>query len=248
VVPQDSEARRRRGDAAQTAALPVQLIYPPSKNTYEQRLAEEFPDLVLRGAQCELHGCRWAEDVFGAPRGTPLAVELGCGLGHWLAREACSHPDQLFLGIDWKYRAVYATARKLRRLPRPNARVLRSHAGRLPRMFAAEEISAVHAYFPDPWPRESQSQKRILHRTFLAQMAPLLRPGARIRVKTDDMKLFRWGIAQVRCLSDLYVIDVEIEDLHRSGHEAAGSLTLFEEVFLRQGLAIKFLEFRRCGA
>jgi tRNA (guanine-N7-)-methyltransferase len=89
-------------------------------------------------------------------------VEIGFGKGRYLLRSATENPGQRFLGIEVAsqyFRLVRdrATRRKL-----DNTLLLRGEALYLlsvvlPRGFA----SAVHVYFPDPWPKARHQNRRL---------------------------------------------------------------------------------------
>jgi tRNA (guanine-N7-)-methyltransferase len=243
----EADARSvRRGDPlARLERLPAGVVYPPSRNPYDRRLAEEFPDLVLRGPDTERYAGRWRSEVFGVGSEARISLELGCGNGHWLTHLAEHHPGELFLGMDWSFKAIYAAASKLKKRGLRNARLLRGNIGRLSRIFGPAEIDRAYILFPDPWPRESRAHKRMVSRNLLQRLARALKPGTRVWFKTDDLPLFRFAREELAALGELYRVTEAIHDLHRSGHEAAGFVTLFERIFINQGLAIKFLEFER---
>ena len=46
-------------------------------------------------------------------------------------------------------------------------------------------ITAMHIYFPDPWPKKKQKKRRLIDGLFLELAASRLQPGGTLRIATD---------------------------------------------------------------
>jgi tRNA (guanine-N7-)-methyltransferase len=110
--------------------------------------------------------------------------------------------------------------------------MLLADAGR----FVAETVadgclSAVHAYFPDPWPKKRHHKRRLLQGPFLEQVERVLVRGGRLQVVTDHQDYFS-QIEQVFRESSL-----ELTDFRSPGstenEELVGSN--FERKYRREG-------------
>jgi tRNA (guanine-N7-)-methyltransferase len=67
-----------------------------------------------------------------------------------------------------------------------NVRVFVGDALRLLReRVAAGTLDAVHAFFPDPWPKARHHKRRLFQPAHVALLASRLRPGGTIRCATD---------------------------------------------------------------
>src|SRR5437899_443181 len=82
-----------------------------------------------------------------------LEVELGTGDGSFLVQWAGLHPERNFLGVERLLGRLRKTNRKAGRLHLDNVRLMRIEAGYfLEYMLPSDAVSALHVYFPDPWP------------------------------------------------------------------------------------------------
>ena len=51
--------------------------------------------------------------------------------------------------------------------------------------------SALHIYFPDPWPKKKHRQHRLINENFPALARAALAPGGKIYLRTDDADYFQ---------------------------------------------------------
>lgn len=116
----------------------------------------------------------------------PLEVEIGSGRGSFLIAEGEARPGTRFLGVEWARRYWLFAADRLRRRERTNARILRADALEVFRALPPGSVSAVWAFFPDPWPKRRHSHRRLLARTeFYDAVERALAPVGSFRVVTD---------------------------------------------------------------
>src|SRR5436305_9968338 len=90
-------------------------------------------------------------------------VEIGFGKGRYLLRRCQEDPDRRFLGIEVAGKYQRRFVERARRRGLANWIALRGEAlyllaAVLPRRFA----TAVHVYFPDPWPKSRHQKRRSL--------------------------------------------------------------------------------------
>jgi len=127
--------------------------------------------------------------LFGNDR--PLELEIGSGKGTFLLGEAGARPEVNFLGIEYARRYWIFAADRLRRAERGNARVVLAEASTFVRDFIENEtLSAIHVYFPDPWPKTRHHRRRLLQPAFVEELASKLKPGARLSIATDHREYF----------------------------------------------------------
>src|SRR3954466_15088321 len=84
----------------------------------------------------------------------PVELEIGMGKGTFLTEQARARPETNFFGIEWaRWFWRYASDR-LRRHNCLNARTVRAEASFFLTEFVPDaSLSALHIYFPDPWPK-----------------------------------------------------------------------------------------------
>jgi tRNA (guanine-N7-)-methyltransferase len=172
------------------------------------------------------------------PVDRPLEVELGSGDGGFLCAWAQLHPDRNFLGIERLLGRLRKLDRKGRRLGLDNLRLVRIEAFYfLKCLVPPDSISALHIYFPDPWPKRRHWKNRLFNPEFVQAVARTLRHHGHIFVRTDSADYFA-QIEEVLEGGDLF-LPVETPD------ELKAVLTDFEREFHARGLPTLEAAWRR---
>lgn len=181
--------------------------YRPSNHPYAARF-QDLPRSAPTGFTCsetEQFRGHWRE-FFGARPEQRLHVEIGCYHGESLIEMARRFPDELFVGIEWKFRESYKAAEKALREPLPNLCFLRANVARLPWIFAPGEIDRTWILFPDPWPKLGHHKWRVLHSDFFRALGLLLDTGKEVMIKTDHCDYAHFigdALAEAGCFSNL---------------------------------------------
>src|SRR4051812_41140555 len=88
------------------------------------------------------------------PQNQPLEVELGSGDGGFIAQWAKLHPERNFIAVERLLGRLRKIDRKGQRAGLTNLRALRLEAWYvLEYLLKPGAASAIHIYFPDPWPK-----------------------------------------------------------------------------------------------
>ena len=131
------------------------------------------------------------ERLFDAPQ--PLEIELGAGDGSFLAAWAAQHPGRNFLAVERLLGRLRKIERKIRRAGLLHVRLMRIEAGYfLEYMLPPGSVSAIHIYFPDPWPKRKHWRNRLINDAFAEVVARAVVPGGVIYLRTDK-ELFAFG-------------------------------------------------------
>jgi tRNA (guanine-N7-)-methyltransferase len=126
------------------------------------------------------------------PHRHPLEVELGSGDGSFLATWAEQNRDRDFLGVERLLGRLRKLDRKAARLGLSNLRLMRVEASYFVNyLLLPASVSALHLYFPDPWPKRKHRKNRLVNATFSAAVARVLVPGGAIHLRTDDEDYFQ---------------------------------------------------------
>ena len=129
------------------------------------------------------------EEVF--PKSQPVEVELGSGDGSFLARWAEANPCVNYVGVERLIGRLKKLDRKGRRLELKNLRLIRFEASYLLRfLLPKSSVSALHIYFPDPWPKRRHQDKRLVNPSFPQLAEAVLVPGGIVWLRTDSVDYF----------------------------------------------------------
>jgi len=178
--------------------------------------------------------------VFG--RSAPLAVEIGCGTGHFILERARQQPGTDFLAIDIYNKGCLKTCRKLEAAGIGNVRVLRIEARELlDRAIPDATLQAIYINCPDPWPKQRHRERRLVNQEFLELALHRLAPGGELFFSSDQ----RDYVEQVAAL--LAGIPALRNQLPAPFvHALPGyPLSKYMRRFLDQGLPMHFVHARR---
>ena len=164
----------------------------------------------------------------------PLELEVGSGKGTLLVTESKARAGVNFLGIEYTRRYWRYAADRLRRNDCENARVVLADARTLIRDYLEDDsLSAVHIYFPDPWPKSGHRNRRFVQPHHIELVAKKMRRGARLQIVTDHPGYFA-QIDRVVRNSSLAVVDFDAPAAAES-QEMVGSN--FERKYRQEGRA-----------
>ncbi|NCN26998.1 hypothetical protein GW915_05430 [bacterium] len=155
-----------------------------------------------------------------------IEVEIGCGKGEFIARRAAALPNCFFIGIDRRKDRHDLTVKKLARAQADNCRILKEDA----RSFLSNKlpnISILHVYHPDPWPKSRQHKHRFFRSPDAKTWAEAIVSGGELRISTDHREYFE------------EILDIiqswQLFKPHLQWTKTAGTpLTHFESIFLKK--------------
>ena len=172
----------------------------------------------------------WAA-LFG--NDNPVEMEIGCGKGTFITRQAVARPQVNFFGIEWaRFYWRYTCDRLRRNGCEANARCIRADAAFFLRDFIPSgSLAAIHIYFPDPWPKARHHKRRLIQPGFMEQVRRVLVPGGRANIVTDHPDYWAHIDPVVRA-SGLAVLDYQAPEGAGEG-EMVG--TNFERKYIPEG-------------
>ena len=169
------------------------------------------------------------------PANQPLEVELGCGDASLIADYAKRHPERNFIGVERLLGRLAKLDKKGRRLGLANLRGVRiENAYFLEWLLPPHSASALHIYFPDPWPKKKHRRHRLINAGFPTLAQAALSPGGCVFLRTDDADYFEQ-------MQSVFAVSPSFRAVE-SPSELAAVLTDFERDFLAQGI-----QTRRAG-
>ena len=191
-------------------------------------------DYILKGS--------WAQDVFR--NNHPIVLELGCGKGEYTVGMARRFGDKNFIGVDIKGARIWRGSKTINEENILNAAFLRTRIEWIGSFFAKDEISEIWLTFPDPQEKKRRAKKRLSGSLFLNSYRSFLSPEGIIHLKTDNQILYDYTLALVQ--HNGAEILFSSADLYGSGYadDILEIKTFYEQQYLSQGVAIKYIRFR----
>jgi tRNA (guanine-N7-)-methyltransferase len=200
------------------------------------------PSLEHMGQHVEDMKGKWVSDHF--KNSQPLILELACGRGEYTVALAEAYVHNNYIGVDVKGARIWQGATIALEKGLQNAAFLRTRIEQLPLFIGENEVDEIWITFPDPFLRESKENKRLTSARFLDLYKPLLKPGAIIHLKTDDVTLYEFTLLTLMTYpgakilyqnNDIYARVPDFPELEYK--------TYYERSHLENGRTIKYVKF-----
>jgi len=173
------------------------------------------------------------------PQVQPLEVELGCGDASFLVEYARQHPQKNFIGVERLLGRLQKLDRKGRRAGLANLRGARIESAYfLQFLLPPHAASALHIYFPDPWPKKKHHHHRIINENFPALARAALAPGGTVFLRTDHPEYFQQ-------MNEVFGASRDFEKAETPA-ALADITTDFERDFNAQGIPTLRAAYRNC--
>lgn len=138
----------------------------------------------------EIHACLGAR--------TRLALELGCGHGHWLTAYAECHQEQFCLGLDLITKRVAKANAKRDKRGLYNLVFLKAEAHEFLELLPhGVELEAIFFLFPDPWPKKRHHRRRMIQPELLDLLAARCPVDTPLYFRTDHGPYFTWTVEHI---------------------------------------------------
>lgn len=213
------------------------------KKHLEERLENCNNLLVLHSDDCNFVTAIEKKDfidtqaLFG--NDNPVVLEIGCGKGGFACELAKQNPDINVLALEKCANVIVIACEKAMNDNLTNLKFLQSGAEYLEKYIKPGSIERIYLNFSCPYPKKAYENHRLTNTKFLKSYAVLLKEGAEIHQKTDNMHFFEYSIEQFTEYG-FRLKNVSL-DLHNSDFE--GNIeTEYEHKFASQGMPIYRLE------
>lgn len=170
-------------------------------------------------------------------------LELGFGGGEHLAAQAAAHPDTGIIGCEVFLNGIAGLLGHLQEHDADNVRIYPEDARDLLALLPDACLDRFFLLFPDPWPKLRHARRRFVNRDNLDLLARLLKPGAELRIGSDDPTYIGWALAHA---SDhpafIWLAEGPSDWLQRP---ADWPPSRYEQKAIRQGRQPAYFRFRR---
>lgn len=173
----------------------------------------------------------------------PIVLELGCGKGEYSLALAKKYPENNYIGIDIKGARIWRGAKTSYEEKISNIAFIRTRIEFILSVFAPEEVAEIWITFPDPQLPKRRSKKRLTGHRFLNLYRQILQPNHHIYLKTDSRELHDFTL---ETLSERKaIIHRKSTDIYNDfpDDSVLGIKTFYEEMFLKEGKPITFVDF-----
>lgn len=120
------------------------------------------------------------------PWGKPVVVEVGCGTGEWICREAGQNPGTHYIGIEQTAIRSGTLLQHAEEAALSNLTAIRADAVLLlDRMCPPGSVDTFYFFYPNPYPKERQANKRFFAGSSFEVFDRCLRPGGTMVVASN---------------------------------------------------------------
>jgi tRNA (guanine-N7-)-methyltransferase len=165
----------------------------PLRPGQQLRQRELLPRLAVTLSE---HGEFDPAGLFPQPP-TSVWLEIGFGGGEHLAEQAERHPAIGFIGSEVFENGIARLVAEIARRDLGNIRIFPDDARLLLDRLPPASLGRVFILFPDPWPKLRHHKRRLVAPATLDRLAVVMRPGAELRLATDDPGYLLWMLEHV---------------------------------------------------
>lgn len=182
---------------------------------------------------------RWKE-LFENP--SELYLELGCGKGQFLTKQALLNGDAGYIGIEGQDSVILRSLEKTEEAEIANIRFVHLFVRDIRDIFADEELAGIYLNFSDPWPKKRHAKRRLTYGEALKTYRQVLKPEGFIAIKTDNDGLFDFTMEEIQRTG--FEILEQTRDLHSSSFAAKQVTTEYEDRFRSAGKPIHYVKVK----
>ena len=175
--------------------------------------------------------------IFG--NDNPMQIEIGCGKGQFVCELAKRNPDINYIAVEVNPNVIYMAAKKVKDEGLRNVFFMQCRAEYLPKYIPDDSIERIYLNFSCPFPKKKYAHHRLTDGRFLNIYRQMMKKGAEIHQKTDNVILFEYSIEQFS-QNGFAMKNVSL-DLHNSSFEG-NIMTEYEKRFTDLGQPIYRLE------
>ena len=167
----------------------------------------------------------------------PIYCEIGMGKGAFITKSAQKNPEMNYIGLEKEESIVWKATQKLD-AKLENVLFVVGDASEFDMMFEENELDGLFLNFSDPWPKARHAKRRLTFKTFLDKYHKVLKPKAKIIMKTDNYSLYEFSLEQFH--ESQFRIIAKHENLHKVKNDII--TTEYEEKFTGLGKQIYYIE------
>jgi len=161
-------------------------------------------------------------------------LEIGSGKGQFLLDMAKKYPDMTFIGVEVNVTCAGFTAKKLVGNEIKNAKLVCANAQVMTPTINDNSVNGIFLNFSDPWPKKRHAKRRLTSNSFLSEYYRILKKGAKLIFKTDNLDLFNYSLEVIN-ESPFKLVDANYD---YDGNDPFDATTEYEKNFRELGQPI----------
>ena len=169
----------------------------------------------------------------------PIYLEIGCGKGGFAAEFAKRNPDINLIALEKSANVIVGACEIAKNENIPNLRFICGSAEYIEKYIPEKCIERLFLNFSCPFPKNAYAVHRLTHHRFLKIYKNILKNGAEIHQKTDNMHFFEFSLQEFS--QNGFALQNVSLDLHNSDFEG-NIMTEYESRFVALGQPIYRLE------
>ena len=133
-----------------------------------------------------LEGTIDPHSLFYAVKPKEVIFEIGSGMGEATAQIAAANPENGYVAIEVHKPGIGALIIRAESLGLRNLKIINEDIWDVLTDHTVDHtVDKFHIFFPDPWPKRSQSKRRLLQPLFISLLAKKLVKGGEVCIATD---------------------------------------------------------------
>ena len=164
----------------------------------------------------------------------PYYLEIGSGKGQFILDMALKNPDKTFIGVERNVTCAGFTAKKLVDNKIENAKIMWVNADEILTELKEGSVEGIFLNFSDPWPKKRHAKRRLTADRYLSSYFKVLKPGARLIIKTDQKDLYDFTLENLE--TSPFKLIYKTEDYQTL--DEFDTITEYEASFREEGLPI----------
>jgi tRNA (guanine-N7-)-methyltransferase len=161
----------------------------------------------------------------------PIILDIGFGSGDSLISLAQQRPDFNFIGVEVYRPGIGAVLQKVDKQELDNIRVINADVMPLLKTkLAADLLTGVMVWFPDPWPKTKHHKRRLIQQEFLQEIERVMLANGILHLASDWQPYIKFMIKHAAEVKNFIPTNTSINPL-----KLARPPTRFEQRGLRKG-------------
>ena len=133
-----------------------------------------------------LQGIIDPHSLFYSSKPKEVVFEIGSGMGEATAQIAAANPEIGYVAVEVHKPGIGALIIRAENLGLRNLKIINEDIWDvLNEHINDHSIDKFHIFFPDPWPKRSQSKRRLLQQPFINLLAKKIKRGGEVCIATD---------------------------------------------------------------